>query len=197
VNTKQIALIARWNFKVADAATKLIALSCFDNNRFVNGKNAIEDDCLSFESLSLELTTEVIDVFHEYCYFLRKLIERTGQVKEAKEFMPHGGIITTIIRKGGTDEKEVNLCEKDLWWLLGRVIHSKSVMVLGGDQSTLIVYPDGKTREYEDGRCYVEVSSDFDTEGTSHVMHIPSMVRAYTFSKVGYAIKNAARESSL
>ena len=194
LNTKQIALITRWNSKVADAATKLIALSCFDNSRFVHGNNAIEDDSLSFESLSLELTVEVIDVFHEYCYFLRKLIERTDQVKEAQKLMPHGGKITAIINKGGIDEKEFNLCQKSLWWLLGRVIHSNSVMVLGGEKSNLIVYPDGKIREYEDGRCYVEVSSDYDDDGVSHIIHIPSIVRAYTFSNVGYAIKAAARE---
>jgi hypothetical protein len=197
MSTKQVALIARWNYKVADAATRLIALSCFDNNRFVNSNNAIEDDCLSFQSLSLEITVEVIDIFHEYCYFLRKLIERTGQIKAAQEFMPHGDRAIATINKGGIDEKEIKLCQKSLLWLLGRVIHSKSVMVLGGDQSNLIVYPDGKTREYEDGRCYVEVSSDYDVDGVSHVMHIPSIVRAYTCSKVGYSIKDAARENSL
>lgn len=182
---------------MADAATKLIALSCFDNNRFVKGRDAFEDDRLSFESLSLELTVEVIDVFHEYCYFLRKLIERTDQVEAAKELKPHGDESAVTINKGGIDEKEVVLCQKSLWWLLGRVIHSRSVMVLGGEQSILIVYADGKTRDYADGRCFVEVSSDFDDKGVSHVMHIPSIVRAYTISNVGYAIKDAARENSL
>ncbi|WP_027149912.1 hypothetical protein [Methylobacter tundripaludum] len=197
VSTKQVALVARWNNKVADAATKLIAFSCFDNNRFVNGQNAIEDDCLSFETLNLELTVEVIDVFHEYCYFLRKLIERTDQVDAAKALMPHGETNNVAINKGGMDEKEVELCNKSLWWVISRVIHSRSVMVLGGEKSNLIVYADGKTREYEDGRCYVEVSSDFDAPDVSHVIHIPSIVRAYTFSNVGYAIKDAAREHSL
>ena len=160
MTTKQVALITRWNYKVADAGTKLLALSCFDNNRFVNGQDAIADDCLSFESLNLEFTAEVIDTFHEFCYFLRKLIERTNQVEEAKKYMPHGGQTKATVNKGGIDEIEVSLCQKSLWWILGRVIHSKEVMILGGDKTNLIVYSDGKTREYDDGMCYIEVSSD-------------------------------------
>lgn len=197
MNTKQVALITRWNFKVADAATKLIALSCFDNNRFVKGENAIDDDSFSFELLNLELTVEIIDLFHEYCYFLRKLIERTNQVNEARKLIPHEESINTIINKGGTNEKEINLCQKDLWWILNRVIHSKSVIVLGGDESNLVIYKDRKTREYVDGRCYVQIASDYDDEGEYHVIHIPSMVKAYTFSVVGFAIKDAAKKYSL
>ena len=197
MSTKQVALVTRWNYKVADSATRLLALSCFDNNRFVSGNNAIEDDCLSFGSLNLEFTAEVIDTFHEYCFFLRKLIERTGQVKKAQDHIPHTGTKKVMINKGGIDEFEAVLCDKSLWWILGRVIHSKEVRVLGGDTSNLIVYPDGKTREYDDGMCYLEVSSDYDNDGESHFLHIPSLVRAYTFSEIGRVIDHESNRNTI
>ena len=197
MSTKQVALITRWNHKVADSATKLLALSCFDNNRFISGNNAIEDDCLSFEKLNLEFTAEIIDTLHEYCFFLRKLIERTDQRKKANDLFPHNGIVKVMINKGGFEEFEASLSDKSLWWILGRVIHSKEVNVLGGATSNSIVYPDGKTREYDDGMCYVEVSSDLDNKGESHILHIPSLVRSYTFSEIGQRIENESSKRKI
>jgi hypothetical protein len=60
--TKQMALIARWHIRVLETGTRLLAVACFDNNRFVAGRNAIEDDCCSFQTLNLEFTIEVIDL---------------------------------------------------------------------------------------------------------------------------------------
>jgi len=196
--TKQVALIARWHAKATDAGTRLLALACFDSNRFVAGRNAIEDDVMSFQSLDLEFTVEVIDILHEYCFVLRKLIERADKVDEAKGLFPHADQPITTISKGGLNEREVELWNENLWWILGRVIHSKSVMVLGGDNCSLKVYGDGKTREYEDGRCYVEVASDFDEkEGKKHIFHVPSLVRAYTFSALSYEIREIARSNTM
>ena len=194
---KQVALIARWHAKAVDLGTQLLALSCFDHNRFVERCNAIEDDVMSFQSLDLEFTAEVIDVLHEYCFILRKLIERTDKVEQAKQLLPHAGQETATIDKGGIDDKEMRLCTESLWWILGRIIHSRAVMVLGGDASNLIVYADGKTREYSDGRCYVEVSSDFDDAGQSHVIHVPSLVRAYMFSAMSREIQEIVRANTL
>lgn len=179
--SKNIALIARWHHKAVDLATRLLAYSTFDNNRFIAGRNAIEDDLLSFGRLNLEFTVEVIDLLHEYCFVLRKLIERAGKVDRAKKIYPHEYKSPCTINRGGTDEREVELCANSLWWILGRVIHSKSVMVLGGDTCQIRVYHDGKTRETPDGLCFVDVESDFDN-GTSHVLHVPSLVGVYTFS---------------
>jgi hypothetical protein len=72
-----------------DSGTRLLALSCFDHNRFVQGKKALEDDLLSFTSLDVEFTVEVIDVLHEYCFILRKLIERAEKIDIAREMFPH------------------------------------------------------------------------------------------------------------
>lgn len=193
---RQVALIARWNEKATDLGTRLLALSCFDNNRFVNGRNAIEDDVLSFESLSLEFTTEIIDFLHEYCFILRKLIERADCVSQAKKLYPHPGKGNISINKGGPNEREVALCQKDLWWILGRVIHSQSVMVLGGDTALLRVYSDGKTRSYSDGYSYVSVESDFD-EGVRHILHIPSLVHIFLFSALASQIKEVVRENTI
>jgi hypothetical protein len=198
VVTKQVALIARWHAKAIDTGTRLLALSCFDRNRFVAGRNAIEDDLFSFQSLDLEFTVEVIDGLHEYCFTLRKLIERAGKVALAKKLFPHSDRPVARIGQGGLEEREVQLCPENLWWILGRVIHSKSVMVLGGDYCYLRVYEDGKTREFKDGRVYVEVASDFDEkEGLKHILHVPSLVRAYAFSHLSYEIGQIVRENTL
>lgn len=193
---RQVALIARWNEKAADLGTRLLALSCFDNNRFVNGRNAIEDDLSSFESLRLDITTEVIDLLHEYCFILRKLIERADCVSQARKLYPHPGNGNIIINKDGPDEREVLLCQRDLWWILGRVIHSQSVMVLGGDTDLLRVYSDGKNRSYSDGYCYVSVESDFD-EGVRHILHIPSLVHIFLFSALASQIKEVVRDNTI
>ena len=196
--TKQVALIARWHAKAIDAGTRLLALSCFDSNRFVVGRNAIEDDMLSFQSLDLEFTVEVIDGLHEYCFLLRKLVERAGKVDLAKKLFPHGEHPIARVGQGGIEEREVRLCAESLWWILGRVIHSASMTVLGGDHCHLKVYGDGKTREFEDGRVYVEVASDFDQKaGENHILHVPSLVRAYTFSALSYEISQIVRENTL
>jgi hypothetical protein len=152
---------------------------------------------MSFQSLDVEFTAEVIDVLHEYCFTLRKLIERTDKVEQAKKLMPHAHATRVIVDEGGIDEKEVDLCQESLWWTLGRVMHSKSVMVLGGDRGNLIVYPDGKTREYSDGRCYVQVSSDLDKNGEEHLFHVPSLVRVYTFSQLSYEIQDVVRQNTM
>jgi hypothetical protein len=60
-----------------------------DNNRFVRGVNAIEDDTCSFASLRLEITIEVIDLLHDFSFFLRKVIEQTELVDAAKQIYPH------------------------------------------------------------------------------------------------------------
>lgn len=193
---RQVALIARWNEKATDLGTRLLALSCFDNNRFVNGRNAIEDDVMSFESLRLEITTEVIDLLHEYCFILRKLIERANCVSQAKKLYPHQGEESISINKDGPDERKVMLCQKDLWWILGRVIHSQSVVVLGGDTNLLRIYSDGKTRSYSDGYCYASVESDFD-DGVQHILHIPSLVHVFSSSALASEIKEVVRENTI
>lgn len=197
MTAKEVALIARWHAKALELGTRLLAAACFDRNRFVSGDDAIEDDVGSFESLGLELTTEVIDVLHEYCFTLRKLIERTGQKENAREVYPHIDGQTAVVDEGGLDEQRVTLCQKSLWWVLGRVIHSESVVVLGGDRCRLIQYRDGKTREYQDGRCFVEVSSDLDKDGKAHVLHVPSLVGAFASSKMGHEIGEVVRASTL
>jgi hypothetical protein len=95
------------------------------------------------------------------------------------------------------EEQKVTLCNKSLWWILGRMIHSKSVVVLGGDNSPIRVYEDGKSREFEDGRCYVEVTSDYDEDSVSHIIHIPSLVQAYTFSALRNEISDIVRENTI
>lgn len=194
--SRHVALIARWNEKANDLGTRLLALSCFDNTRFVSGRNAIEDDLISFESLRLEITTEVIDLLHEYCFILRKLIERADCVSQAKELYPHQGKKSISINKDGPDELKIVLCQKNLWWILGRVIHSKSVVVLGGDTEQHQVYSDGKIRSYSDGYCYVSVESDFDS-GVQHILHIPSLVHIFLFSALASYIKEVVRENTI
>ncbi len=197
MNSKQISLIVRWHQKVIDTGVKLLALSCFDNTRYVSHRNAIEDDICSFDSLRTEITIDVIDLLHEYCFFLRKLIERTDLVKIAKEIHPHSDKSNVAINVGSLGEETVELSGNSFWWILGRVIHSRSVMVLGGENSELIVYADGKTREYQDGFQFVEVSSEKDCSETSHVFHIPSLVSAYTNSKLNYEMAKTIREQTM
>ncbi len=193
----QIALIVRWNSKVIDLGVRLLALSCFDGNRFVKGRNAIEDDINSFHSLDPEFTAEVIDLLHEYCFTLRKLIERTENVESAKKLNLHDEDASVTVDQGGVEERDVVLCKENLWWVLGRVIHSKSVTIIGGDRANLVVYRDTKTREYSDGRCYVEVSSDLDSMNESHVVHVPSLVRVVNFSPLAQSIQKFVRENTV
>ena len=87
------------------------------------------------------------------------------------------------------------LCQKDLWWILGRVIHSQSVVVLGGDTNLLRIYSDGKTRSYSDGYCYASVESDFD-DGVQHILHIPSLVHVFSSSALASEIKEVVRENT-
>jgi hypothetical protein len=181
---RQMALISRWHDDAIRLSTRLLVAACFDHRRFVRGVNAIEDDLMSFQSLDTEITVEVIDVLHEFCLVFRKLLERAGLRKLASEMYPHekGAMVTT--QAGGSIQQR-QLCDKDLWWILGRVIHSKSVMVAGGDETTIHVYADGKSRSFDNGRHYVEVSSDYDSQsGQGHLIHVPSMVRLYTKSNL-------------
>lgn len=194
---KQVALIARWHAKTTDLATRLLALSCFDHNRLAQGRNAIEDDVFSFQSLDLELTVDLIDTLHEYAFTLRKLIERAGVVDDARSLRPHNSMVEAVIGAGGTDERRVEPCQESLWWILGRFVHSKHVMVLGGDTSQLRVYHDGKTREYPDGRCFVEVASERDPQATAHVVHVPSLVGCFTFSSMEMRIREVVQENSM
>ena len=179
---RQMALISRWHDDAIRLSTRLLAAACFDHRRFVRGGFAIEDDFMSFQSLNTELTVEVIDVLHEFCFVLRKLLERAGLRKLACDMYPHKqGAMVTIQASGSVQQRA--LCDKDLWWILGRVIHSKSVMVAGGDETAMHVYPDGKSRSFDNGRHYVEVSSDYDSQlGQGHLIHIPSLIRLYTDS---------------
>jgi hypothetical protein len=60
-----------------------------------------------------------------------------------------------------------------------------------------MVYGDGKTREFEDGRCYVEILSDLDEQNDQgHIVHVPSLVRAYTFSAMSNEIQAIVRENA-
>ncbi|WP_157378043.1 hypothetical protein [Burkholderia ubonensis] len=159
---KQVALIARWHRRVIDSGTKLLSISCFDNTKFIRGQNAIEDDLMSFQTWGLEFTTGVIDGLHDFCFFLRKMIERADLRSLAKMTYPHANLISATINQGSPYATKVVLCKENLWWILGRVIHSTSVVVLGGVRSDVLCYTDGKTREYQDSRIYVEVESDLD-----------------------------------
>jgi hypothetical protein len=194
---RQMALISRWHDDAIRLSTRLLAAACFDHRRFVHGKNAIEDDFMSFQSLNTELTVEVIDVLHEFCFVFRKLVERAGLVKLAREMYPHEqGATVTIQAAEGV--RRGALCDKDLWWILGRVIHSKSVMVAGGDEATMHVYADGKSRNFGNGRHYVEVSSDYDSQsGQGHLIHIPPLVRVYTDSVLRKRLDGVVRSNTI
>ncbi|WP_148654551.1 hypothetical protein [Paraburkholderia caribensis] len=195
---KQIALIARWHRRVVDAGARLLAVSCFDNTKFVHGHNALEDDIMSFEPWSLEFTIEVVDSLHDFCFFCRKVIERANMRALAQTTFPHANMISHKIKQGGLDEVEVSLCQRDLWWILGRVIHSTSTFVLGGAREDLIVYPDGKTRSYADSRVFVQIESDFDKQtGNSHVIHIPSLVHCYVSSMLAHNVREVVRSNTL
>jgi hypothetical protein len=126
------------------------------------------------------------------------VIERADVVDKAKEMFPHWDRQTVLINRGCPEEREESLCQQSLWWMLGRVIYSESVMVLGGDSCPIIAYPDGKTRAYEDSRSYVEVISDHDAErGDRHVFHVPSLVRCYAFSSLRNTVDDLIRQSTL
>lgn len=195
---KQVALIARWHRRVIDSGAKLLSVSCFDNTKFVRGHNAIEDDLLSFHTWGIEFTTEVIDGLHDFCFFLRKVIERVDLQDLAKATFPHANLSVAKINQGSPYECQVSLCNRDLWWMLGRVIHSTSVTVLGGTRSDVLHYTDGKTREYADSRVYVEVESDLDRKaGKKHVIHIPSLVHCYVFSKLANQVQDVVKRDTL
>jgi len=194
---KQTALIARWHRRVVASGTRLLALACFDNTKFLLKRNAVEDDVISFDQWNLEFTVDIIDNLHDFSFFLRKVIERADAVNLSKRIFPHKEMEKVTIHQGGLDEEKVLLCQKNLWWLLGRVIHSKSVVILGGTQSELIIYGDGKTREYENSQVYVEVESDFDSnKGIKHIIHIPSLVHCYVSSALVHKIEDAVRLNS-
>jgi hypothetical protein len=196
--TKQSALIARWHTRVVETGTRLLAVSCFDNNRFVRGANAIEDDICSFEGLRFELMVEVIDLLHDFSFFLRKVIERAELVEQARQIYPHLDRKTVILNQAGPEERAIELSQESLWWILGRVIHSRSVLVLGGEKTNLVVYSDGKTREYEDSRCYVEFESDWDAdEGKTHVLHVPSLVKCYVSTALRHAVDEIVRANTI
>ena len=195
---KQVALISRWHRRVVDSGTKLLSLACFDNTKFISKQNAIEDDLLSFSCWDLEFTVEVIDTLHDFCFFLRKVIERSNAIELAKKTYPHREIQSVKINQGGIDETEIELCQKDLWWILGRFIHSESVMVLGGTKNELVVYKDGKSREFIDSRTYIEVSSDYDAKkNKSHIIYIPSLVHCYVFSALSHEVDRVVRGNVL
>jgi hypothetical protein len=186
--SRQIALIVRWHEDAVRLSTRLLAAACFDHSRFAHGVNALEDDFMSFQSLATELTVEVIDVLHEFCFVLRKLIERADLVGLARDMYPHSHSTSVVIRTV-LGERQVQLCDKSLWWLLGRVIHSNSLTVVGGDGATSHVYADSKVREFGNGRLFVEVASDFDSSaGHCHLIHIPSLVRLYADSMLRHKI---------
>lgn len=181
--TKEILLIARWHGRVIEAGTRLLSTATFDNSRFATGRNALEDDIFSFADLEGEALVQVIDVLHDFCFFLRKVIERAGVVDLAKSLVPHLETRATLVHDGRTTERAIELNDKSLWWWLGRVIHSESVYLLDGGQTSTLSYADGKTRDFTVSREYVLVASDFDREhGAEHVLHIPSLVRCFVSS---------------
>lgn len=198
VVNKQIALISRWHRRVIESGTRLLSTSCFDNTRFIQGHNALADDVRSFEPWRTEFTIEIIDSLHDFCFFLRKVIERANVQDQAKLTYPHEFMEVAKVNQGSPDEKEVILCKKDLWWILGRVIHSTSVVVVGGFRSDVIYYKDGKTREYANSRVYVEIESDMDRNtGKKHVIYIPALVHCYVSSQLAHQVQDVVRKNTL
>jgi hypothetical protein len=43
----------------------------------------------------------------------------------------------------------------------------------------------------------VEVTSDYDEDSVSHIIHIPSLVQAYTFSALRNEISDIVRENTI
>lgn len=123
----------------------------------------------------------LIDIVHRFCFNARKAIERAdvdrpGTVAEARRAQVN---YETQLPLDSCHGESVNLTQEGLWWILGRIIHSRDTQVLHREIDLIIT-------NHETGAHFVieqpvgfKFASDNDADGVYHCLHLESLAKCY------------------
>lgn len=185
LSVRDVMSTAMWRFH--DAAMERATLI------YTFARSTTEDTPEGY-SVYLRQLPMLIDVVHEFCFNARKAIER------AERYKP--GIVRSLqglnIHLGQTElafseldhPKSVALTQESLWWIIGRIIHSKETYV--AYRTVDVVVTNEKTGRHYSIRqpAAFGFSSDRDSDRIDHYVDLQRLVSVYV-GGVSYQIEEA------
>jgi hypothetical protein len=165
---------AMWRFQ--DAALERAALI------YTFSRSTIEDTP-SGNALYMRQLVMLIDLVHEFCFNARRAIERAekyqpGMIANIQKWNVHREK-TELFLSNYDHPKQIPLTQESLWWILGRIIHSKETQVIF--RTADIVMTNQVTGRHYSVRQPVAFafSSDRDSDKTNHFVELESLILAY------------------
>lgn len=176
---------AMWRFH--DAAMERAALI------YTFARSTVEDTPAGSSVYSRQLPL-LIDLVHEFCFSARKAIERAeryrpGTIQSLQALKLHPGEKELELSEFETP-KTLPLTQESLWWVLGRIIHSKETFV--AYRTLDIVVTNQKTGAHYAISQPVAFgfSSDRDSDRIDHYVGLERLATSYV-SGVSYQIEEA------
>ena len=125
----------------------------------------------------------LIDLIHEFAFNARRAIERAeahdpGIVKAATAYSVHYGMTDLTLSKF-EEPSSLSLTQESLWWVLGRIIHSKQTHLLQKTVDVIITNPISGRHHSIFQPVAFQFASDRDTGSVTHCVHLQSLVEAY------------------
>ena len=160
----------RYQDRALEAATELLALSSI----------SIVDRQPLFH-LNVRWCIQIEDRVHDFAYFARKAIEVASaaepeiiKLAQASKVHPDGGTVAF------SESESVTLCTESVWWIIGRLIHSREIAVVELVE-LLIGEPWAAPHQQSSWvrPSYIRFRSDHDESNTHHCVEIQALVAAF------------------
>jgi len=166
---------AMWRFH--DAALERAALI------YTFARSTIEDTPSGNALYARQLVT-LIDLVHEFCFNARRAIERAekyrpGTIGSVQKWQVHRGK-TELFLSNVDRPKLIPLTQESLWWILGRIIHSKETQVIFRTVDVVITNQNTGRHHCVWQPVAFAFSSDRDGDKADHFVELESLVLAYS-----------------
>jgi len=131
--------------------------------------------------VSTQQLVMLIDIVHHFCFNARKAIERAdenrpGTVAEARRLRVN---YEAQLALDSVQGKSVNLTQVGLWWVLGRIIHSRDTQVLYREIDLIITNQETGSHFVIEQPVGFKFASDNDADGVFHCLHLESLAKCY------------------
>jgi hypothetical protein len=160
----------RYHERVLDASSLLIAIT----------RSQLSERDSFYDRVEERMAIQLTDLIHDFSYHARKSLElaeehQTGVLQKAKKQLIHRYQSEFVLDE--IDKTKVPLTQKDFWWVLGRIIHSRESLV--AQLTGIEIYGrSGKIRSHF-RPCVFSFRSDLDKEDQRHFVHTESLVGTY------------------